>query len=191
MNEKLETTAHKQLLPDTAVDLTRWSHICQLNLDIAKLHQKQKSQNRNLGIKRMSCKWSLISYPEKGVGKEQKRNFINTTQATQIKLLAHYIRANLYSNDLLNCILPVRPIGPTVQQCKWGLETKTNTSLMIWSQTPFSLQKNILGSISHLTSWLTEESWIQVCMLFSFFQRLDLNQVLLCLQISHCIEILI
>lgn len=75
MNEKLETTAHKQLLPDTAVDLTRWSHICQLNLDIAKLHQKQKSQNRNLGIKKDELQVVTDLIPRERGGERTEEEF--------------------------------------------------------------------------------------------------------------------
>lgn len=48
----LETTVHEQLLPDTAVDPTWCWYIRQLNSDIAKLHQNQKSHSRNLRDKK-------------------------------------------------------------------------------------------------------------------------------------------
>lgn len=80
MNEMLEITVHKQLLPDIAVDPKWCSHICQLNSDIPNTSKttKKKSHSRNL----RDIKYELqviigISYIEKGVGKEQKRNYIS------------------------------------------------------------------------------------------------------------------
>lgn len=108
-NAMMETTVHEQLLPDTAVDPTWCWYIRQLNSDIAKLHQNQKSHNRNLRDKKDDLQLvAVITYPGRGVGKEQKRKFLNTTATTQIKLPAHYISTNLYSNNLLNFTISTR-----------------------------------------------------------------------------------
>lgn len=74
MNEMLEITVHKQLLPDVAVDPKWCSHICQLNSDIPnyiKNNNKKKSHNRNL--RDLKYESSLGSHIQrKGWGKNRR-----------------------------------------------------------------------------------------------------------------------